>query len=80
MTFRDSDMFQEPSFGIAEVRFPGYSPKTYDYFAPFPVKKGDQVVVLTARGEATVEVISVKHDLRKAEKSLLRMGIEGKDY
>ena len=49
--------------------------KTYDYFIPsdLTVKIGDKVVVQTARGETTVEVMDIKSGSDKAEKSILRV-------
>lgn len=49
--------------------------KTYDYFIPteLTVNVGDKVVVETARGETTVEVVEIKSGSDKAQKKLLRV-------
>src|SRR5690606_26510282 len=48
--------------------------KTYDYFIPagLVVSPGDKVVVETARGETTVEIVSIKDVSDKASRSILR--------
>lgn len=65
--------------------------KTYDYFVPNGlaalVEVGSKVVVETARGETTVEVVSIKTESEKAQKTILRIieperlpGEEGGDW
>lgn len=66
-----SDLFTKPQT-IAAVQFPG-SDRTYDYVAPFPVQVGQRVVVMTRRGEATVEVVEIKNHSDVARASLLRI-------
>lgn len=57
---------------IAAVMFPG-SPRQYDYLCPFDdVKPGDNVVVTTRRGEATVIVAEIKDYSDKATVEILR--------
>lgn len=49
--------------------------KTYDYFIPegMTVNVGDKVVVATARGETTVEVMEIKTESDMAQKNILRV-------
>lgn len=61
-----------PDQTIVAVKF-GFSDKTYDYFAAFPVEVGQRVVVPTKRGEATVEVVEIKTEGGRAEKAILRI-------
>lgn len=49
--------------------------KTYDYFIPagMTVNVGDKVVVETARGETTVEVMAIKAESEMAQKTIVRV-------
>jgi primosomal protein N' len=49
--------------------------KTYDYFIPagLAVNVGDKVVVETARGETTVEVMAIKAESEMAQKKIVRV-------
>lgn len=49
--------------------------KTYDYFIPgdLTVSVGDKVVVETARGETTVEVMEIRPTSKMAQKAILRV-------
>ncbi|MBY5657139.1 hypothetical protein HFO40_19955 [Rhizobium leguminosarum] len=49
--------------------------KTYDYFIPegMTVNIGEKVVVATARGETTVEVMEIKTESDMAQKNILRV-------
>ncbi|MCS0459496.1 DUF5839 family protein [Rhizobium favelukesii] len=61
---------------VAAVKFKWQKDeKTYDYFIPteLTVNIGDKVVVETARGETTVEVMEIKSGSDKAQKKLLRV-------
>jgi hypothetical protein len=42
----------------------------YDYWCDFPVKVGDNVIVATKRGEATVVVTAVKPTSERAQASV----------
>lgn len=64
---------------VVTVRFPP-SVREYDYFCNFPVAQGQNVVVETRRGEATVQVLEVKATSERAEKSILRLAEKGRDY
>jgi len=63
---------------VAAVKFKWQKDdKTYDYFIPNGlaplVEVGRKVVVETARGETTVEVVSIKSESEKAQKTILRI-------
>lgn len=49
--------------------------KTYDYFIPAgtTINVGDKVVVETARGETTVEVMAIKAESEMAQKKIVRV-------
>ncbi len=49
--------------------------KTYDYFIPedMTVNVGAKVVVETARGETTVEVMAIKAESEMAQKKIVRI-------
>lgn len=64
------DFFTPPRVIVA-VKF-GFSDKTYDYFADFPVELSQKVFVETKRGEAKVQIVEVKTDSEAAEKAILR--------
>ena len=64
-----------PPTMIVAVCFPG-SDKTYDYYTHFPLGIGDEVIVATSRGEATVTVAEIKMHSDRAEKFVLRMADE----
>lgn len=49
------------------------SPNHYDYWCSFDVKVGDNVVVETKRGEATVIVVEVKDHSEKATAAVKRV-------
>lgn len=66
-----TDLFIPPRTVVA-VKF-GFSDKTYDYFADFPVEIGQKVYVATKRGEAKVEIVEIKTESDRAEKSVLRI-------
>lgn len=57
---------------IVSVIFSG-SPNRYDYRCPFDVKVGDNVVVETRRGDATVVVAEVKDHSDKATATVKRV-------
>lgn len=61
---------------VAAVKFKWQKDeKTYDYFVPagLTVNIGDKVVVATARGETTVEVMAIKTESEMAQKKILRI-------
>lgn len=57
---------------VVEVLFSG-SHVAYDYLCPFDVRPGDNVVVDTKRGEATVVVKTVKDHSEKAHATVKRV-------
>lgn len=64
------------SLAVAAIKFKWQKDeKTYDYFIPegLTVKVGDKVVVETARGETTVEVMTIKPASEMAQKKILRL-------
>jgi hypothetical protein len=63
---------QEAPRTVVAVKF-GFSDKTYDYFADFPVEVGQKVVVPTKRGEAKVEIMAIKTESERAEMAILRI-------
>ncbi len=61
---------------VAAVKFKWQKDeKTYDYFIPteLTVAVGNKVVVETARGETTVEIMEIKSGSDKAQKKILRV-------
>lgn len=64
------------SLAVAAVKFKWQKDeKTYDYFIPegLTVNVGDKVVVETARGETTVEVMAIKSESELAQKKIVRI-------
>lgn len=64
------------SLAVAAVKFKWQKDeKTYDYFIPegLTVNVGDKVVVETARGETTVEVMAIKTESEMAQKKIVRV-------
>lgn len=64
------------SLAVAAVKFKWQKDeKTYDYFIPegLVVYVGDKVVVETARGETTVEVMAIKPESELAQKKIVRV-------
>lgn len=57
---------------VVSVLFSG-SHQTYDYLCPFDVKVGDEVIVDTRRGEASVIVAEVKDHSDKATARVKRV-------
>ncbi len=71
-----TDLFTPPRL-VAAVRFKwqkGEDTKTYDYFVPagLELAPGDKVMVETKRGEIEVEVVEIKAESDKAEKTIIR--------
>jgi primosomal protein N' len=69
-------MTEATSLLVAAVKFKWQKDeKTYDYFIPegLTVNIGDKVVVETARGETTVEVMEIKSESDKAQKKIVRL-------
>lgn len=63
---------------VAAVKFKWQKDeKTYDYFIPNGlaalVEVGSKVVVETARGETTVEVVAIKAESEMAQKNIVRI-------
>ncbi|MBD9510040.1 hypothetical protein IB265_25020 [Ensifer sp. ENS10] len=61
---------------VAAVKFKWQKDeKTYDYFIPegLVVNVGDKVIVETARGETTVEVMAIKAESEMAQKKIVRV-------
>jgi hypothetical protein len=53
----------------------------YDYLLPFnDVKPGDEVIVMTKRGEATVIVAEIKNHSDRATASILRKADAGRRH
>lgn len=64
------------SLAVAAIKFKWQKDeKTYDYFIPegLTVNVGDKVVVETARGETTVEVMAIKPTSEMAQKKIVRV-------
>lgn len=64
------------SLAVAAVKFKWQKDeKTYDYFIAegLTVNVGDKVVVETARGETTVEVMAIKPESELAQKKIVRV-------
>ncbi len=71
-----TDLFT-PARLVAAVRFKwqkGEDTKTYDYFIPagLELAPGEKVFVETKRGETEVEVVEIKTESDKAEKTIIR--------
>jgi primosomal protein N' len=69
-------MAEAASLTVAAIMFKWQKDgKTYDYFIPegMTVNVGDKVVVATARGETTVEVMEIKTESDMAQKNILRV-------
>ncbi|ASP79626.1 hypothetical protein [Sinorhizobium meliloti] len=71
---------------VAAVKFKWQKDeKTYDYFIPgdLTVAVGDKVIVETARGETTVEVMAIKLNSEMAQKTIVRLvepeAVEGEE-
>ncbi|MBV7522367.1 hypothetical protein [Ensifer sp. ENS12] len=61
---------------VAAVKFKWQKDeKTYDYFIPegLVVNVGDKVIVETARGETTVEVMAIEAESEMAQKKIVRV-------
>lgn len=57
---------------VVAVKFK-FGDKTYDYFANFPVEIGQHVYVPTAKGETKAEIVEIKIESERVEKSILRL-------
>ncbi|TLX12102.1 hypothetical protein [Rhizobium sp. MHM7A] len=71
-----TDLFTQPRL-VAAVRFKwqnGEDTKTYDYFVPvgLELSPGEKVIVETKRGETEVDVVEIKAESEKAEKTVIR--------
>ncbi|WP_245496213.1 hypothetical protein [Rhizobium leguminosarum] len=69
-------MTEATALAVAAIMFKWQKDgKTYDYFIPegMTVNVGDKVVVATARGETTVEVMEIKAESDMAQKKILRV-------
>ena len=71
-----NDLFTQPRL-VAAVRFKwqkGEDTKTYDYWVPagLELAAGERVIVETKRGETEVEVVEIKSESDKAEKTIIR--------
>jgi len=69
-------MTEATSLLVAAVKFKWQKDeKTYDYFIPegLAVNVGDKVIVETARGETTVEVMAIKPESELAQKKIVRL-------
>ncbi|MGO4196888.1 hypothetical protein AB4Z13_16145 [Rhizobium sp. YAF28] len=69
-------MTEATSLLVAAIKFKWQKDeKTYDYFIPtgLTVNVGDKVVVETARGETTVEVVAIKAASEMAQKKIVRV-------
>jgi cell fate regulator YaaT (PSP1 superfamily) len=69
-------MTEATSLLVAAIKFKWQKDeKTYDYFIPvgLTVNVGDKVVVETARGETTVEVVAIKAESEMAQKKIVRV-------
>ncbi len=69
-------MTEATSLLVAVIKFKWQKDeKTYDYFIPvgLTVNVGDKVVVETARGETTVEVVAIKAESEMAQKKIVRV-------
>ncbi|MDX0937442.1 hypothetical protein GOE04_29035 [Sinorhizobium medicae] len=71
---------------VAAVKFKWQKDeKTYDYFIPgdLTVAVGDKVIVETARGKITVEVMAIKPNSEMAQKAIVRLvepeAVEGEE-
>ncbi|MDX0530779.1 hypothetical protein [Sinorhizobium medicae] len=71
---------------VAAVKFKWQKDeKTYDYFIPgdLTVAVGDKVIVETARGKTTVEVMAIKPNSEMAQKAIVRLvepeAVEGEE-
>ncbi len=65
-----------PTLPVASVKFKWQKDeKTYDYFIPpeLTVNVGDKVIVETARGETTVEIMAIKPKSEVAQKKIVRV-------
>lgn len=63
---------------IVAVKFK-WGDKTYDYHAPFPVEVGQRVYVPVGKGEAKGEIVEIKTESDRVEKSILRLVEEPTD-
>lgn len=71
-------MTQVTPLAVAAIKFKWQKDdKTYDYFIPNGfaalIEVGSKVVVETARGETTVEVVAIKAESEKAQKNIVRI-------
>lgn len=69
-------MTEATSLLVAAVKFKWQKDeKTYDYFIPegLTVNLGDKVIVETARGETTVEIMAIKPESEMAQKKIVRL-------
>lgn len=70
-----------PARAVAAVRFKWQKDdRSYDYFIPhgLDVRPGMKVIVETKRGETEVEVVEIKAEYDRAEKSIIRIADEAK--
>lgn len=57
---------------IVAVKFK-WGDALYDYYADFPVEVGQRVYVPTKKGETKAEIVEIRTESEKVEKSILRL-------